>query len=50
MQKALSDMGVLALAKVDARTILADEERVADDFDRRRFVRQQTGAENRQAV
>jgi len=50
MQQALSDMGVLALAKVDARTILADDERVADDFDRRRFVRQQTGTDNRRAV
>ena len=45
MQKALGDMGVLGFAAVDAKKMLADDARVADDFDRRRFVQQQIGAE-----
>jgi hypothetical protein len=50
MQKALGDMGVLGYASVDAKKILAADERVADDFDRRRFVEQQIGTEPRRAV
>jgi hypothetical protein len=41
MRKTLEEMGVIEYAKVDAKTILAEDQRVAEDFDRKRFVEQQ---------
>jgi hypothetical protein len=44
MRKTLEDMGVIEYAKIDAKAILADDQRVAEDFDRKRFVQQQVAA------
>jgi hypothetical protein len=38
VQKALGDMGVMEYAKIDARAILENDGKVADDFDKKRFV------------
>ncbi len=44
VQKALGDMGVMEYAKIDAATILENDGKVADDFDRKRFVTEATAA------
>jgi hypothetical protein len=44
VQKALTDMGVMQYAKIDARTLLDNDARVADEFDRKRFVQQSIAA------
>jgi hypothetical protein len=41
IQRALADMGVMEYAKNDASAILANDSRVADDFDQKRFVQGQ---------
>jgi hypothetical protein len=41
IQRALADMGVMEYAKLDASAILANDARVADDFDQKRFVQEQ---------
>jgi len=45
VQKALVDMNVMEYAQVDARQILANDLKVAEDFDAKRFVNQQIAAE-----
>ncbi len=40
IQKAFDDMGILGFAEVDAAALLEDDERVADDFDAKKFVDQ----------
>jgi hypothetical protein len=44
IQKALGDMGVMEYAKIDASAILANDAKVADDFDQKRFVHEQIAA------
>ena len=44
VQKALGDMGVMEYAKIDAAAILANDGKVADDFDQKRFVQEQISA------
>jgi len=44
VQKALGDMGVMEYAKIDARAILDNDLKVADDFDKKRFVQEQIAA------
>src|SRR5277367_580252 len=44
VQKALGDMGVMEYAKIDASVILANDAKVADDFDQKRFVQEQIAA------
>ncbi len=45
VQKALGDMGVMEYAKIDARAILDNDGKVADDFDKKRFVTDAIAAE-----
>ena len=45
MRKALGDMGVMEYAKIDAGAILENDAKVADDFDRQRFVHRQLAPE-----
>ncbi len=45
VQKALIDMGVMEYANIDATTILANDLKVADDFDKKRFVEEAIAAE-----
>ncbi|TMQ13679.1 MAG: ferritin-like domain-containing protein [Deltaproteobacteria bacterium] len=45
VRRAYEDMGVLDLADVDPAVMLENDNRVADDFDAKRFVRQQLGNE-----
>ncbi len=44
IQKAFIDMGIMEFAQVDAQALLEDDERVADDFDAKRFVEASIGA------
>jgi hypothetical protein len=43
VRRAYEDMGVMEFAAVDTAAILADDDRVAEDFDAKQFVRQQLG-------
>jgi hypothetical protein len=45
VQKALTDMNVMEYAKIDATAILANDLKVADDFDKKRFVAEQIAAQ-----
>ncbi|MCW5747477.1 MAG: ferritin-like domain-containing protein [Alphaproteobacteria bacterium] len=45
VQKALIDMGVMQYADIDAKTLLDNDARVADEFDKKRFVQQAVAAE-----
>jgi hypothetical protein len=45
VQKALGDMGVMEYAKIDARAILENDGKVADDFDKKRFVTEAIAAQ-----
>ena len=44
VQKAFADMGVMDYAKVDVETVLANDGKVAEDFDRRMFVEKSIAA------
>ena len=44
VQKAFQEMGVMDYANVDAKAILDQDARVADDFDRKNFVQQSVAA------
>lgn len=43
VRKAYEDMGVMEFAEVDSATILENDNRVAEEFDARRFVQGQLG-------
>ena len=43
VRRAYEDMGVMEFAEVDAAAILDDDNRVAEEFDAKQFVRQQLG-------
>ena len=45
VKKAFEDMGVMSFAEIDAKKMLENDQRVADDFDAKNFVAQQTAAE-----
>ena len=44
VRKAYTDMGVMEFAKIDAAALLADDNRVAEEFDARQFVTQSIAA------
>jgi hypothetical protein len=44
IQKALNDMNVMEYSKIDAQAILANDLKVAEDFDKKRFVEQSVAA------
>jgi hypothetical protein len=43
VRRAYQDMGVLELADVDAGAMLDNDNRVAEEFDAKQFVRRQLG-------
>jgi len=43
VRRAYEDMGVLEFAEVDSASILENDNRVAEEFDAKQFVRQQLG-------
>ena len=45
VQKALGDMGVMEYAKIDIEKMLGNDLKVAEDFDAKKFVRDQIAAE-----
>jgi hypothetical protein len=45
VQKALSDMGVMGYAEIDVEQLIANDLKVADDFDAKKFVRESIAAE-----
>ena len=45
IRKALGEMGVMDYAKIDVVEQLANDGKVAEDFDRRMFVEKSIGAE-----
>ncbi len=44
VKKAFEDMGVMAFTQIDAKKMLENDQRVADDFDAKKFVQQQVAA------
>ena len=45
VQKALGDMGVMEYAKIDVEKLLGNDLKVAEDFDAKKFVKEQIAAE-----
>ena len=45
VQKAFADMGVMDYARIDVAQVLANDGRVAEDFDRKMFVERSIAAE-----
>ena len=45
VQKALGDMGVMGYAEIDVEKLIANDLKVADDFDKKRFVAEQIAAQ-----
>ena len=45
VQKALGDMGVMGYAEIDVEQLIANDLKVADDFDAKKFVNEQIAAE-----
>jgi hypothetical protein len=45
VQKALGDMGVLGYAEIDVEKLIGNDLKVAEDFDAKRFVKEQIAAE-----
>ena len=45
VQKALGDMGVMGYAKIDVEQLIANDLKVADDFDAKKFVNDAIAAE-----
>jgi hypothetical protein len=45
VQKAFADMGVMDYAKIDVVEVLANDGRVAEEFDRKMFVEKAIAAE-----
>ena len=45
VQKALGDMGVMEYSKIDVEQLIANDMKVADDFDAKKFVKEQIAAE-----
>ena len=45
VQKALGDMGVMEYAKIDVEQLIANDMKVAEDFDAKKFVRESIAAE-----
>ena len=45
VQKAFAEMGVMDYAKIDVAEVLANDGKVADDFDRKMFVEKSIAAE-----
>ncbi len=44
VRRAYDDMGVMEFADTDAAAILENDNRVAEEFDAKQFVREQLGA------
>jgi hypothetical protein len=45
VQKALGDMGVMEYAKIDINQLIGNDLKVADDFDKKKFVQDSIAAE-----
>jgi hypothetical protein len=45
VQKALGDMGVMGYAEIDVEQLIANDLKVADDFDAKKFVNNAIAAE-----
>ena len=45
VQKALGEMGVMGFAEIDIEQLIANDLKVADDFDAKKFVKEQIAAE-----
>jgi len=45
VQKALGDMGVMEYAKIDINQLIGNDLKVADDFDKKKFVQDAIAAE-----
>ena len=45
VQKALGDMGVMEYANIDVEKLIGNDMKVADDFDAKKFVKEQIAAE-----
>ena len=45
VQKALGDMGVMEYAKIDINKLIGNDLKVADDFDKKKFVQDAIAAE-----
>jgi len=45
VQKAFAEMGVMDYAKIDVAEVLANDGKVAEDFDRKMFVEKSIAAE-----
>ena len=48
VQKALGDMGVMGYAEIDVEQLIANDLKVADDFDAKKFVNDAIAADSRQ--
>jgi hypothetical protein len=45
VQKALGEMGVMGYAEIDIEKLIANDLKVAEDFDAKKFVKEQIAAE-----
>jgi hypothetical protein len=45
VKKALGDMGVMEYAKIDVEQLIANDMKVAEDFDAKKFVKESIAAE-----